>query len=65
MINTVPRMRTIKEAAAETGLSYHCIRQWCLENKIIHIRTGNKYLVNLDKLIELLNVGVPEEGQTA
>ena len=62
MTNMMPRMRTIKEAAAETDLSYHCIRTWCLQNKIVHIRAGNKYLVNLDKLIEFLNSGVKESG---
>lgn len=64
MINTMPRMRTLKEAANETGLSYHCIRQWCLENKIIYIRAGNKFLINLDRLVEYLNTGVNEVNQT-
>lgn len=58
-------MRTIKETATETGISYHCIRQWCLENKITYIRAGNKYLVNLDKLIEFLNLGLQEGDQSA
>lgn len=61
-VNTIPRMRTIKEAAAELGIPYHTIRQWCLEKKIIHIMAGNKYLVNLDKLVEFLNTGGVESA---
>jgi hypothetical protein len=45
----MPRIRTLKEAAEETGLSYHCLRILCLEDKIIHFRAGNKFMVNLDK----------------
>lgn len=58
MANTVPRMRTIRETATETGISYHAIRQWCLENRITYIKAGNKYLINLDRLIEFLNSGL-------
>ena len=56
-INIVPRMRTIKETAVDTGIPYHTIRQWCLEGKITHIKAGCKYLVNLDKFIDFLNTG--------
>jgi len=57
-INSVPRMRTIKETASETGISYHTIRKWCLEGKITHLKAGSKYLINLDKFIEFLNSGI-------
>lgn len=57
-MNTVmPRMRTIKQTAKETGLAYNYIRNLCLQNKIVYVRAGNKYLVNVDKLIEFLNKG--------
>ncbi len=52
---TIPRMRTIEEAAKETGLSKFCIRRWCVENTQLARKTGSKYLVNVDKLIEFLN----------
>lgn len=55
---TIPRMRTIKETAQETGLAYNYIRTLCLQNKIVYVKAGNKYLVNIDKLIEYLNSGV-------
>lgn len=54
---TVPRMRTIQEVSKETGIAYHTIRQWCLEKKIVFLKAGNKYLINLDRLIDFLNVG--------
>lgn len=61
-IITIPRMRTIKETAAETGIPYHTIRQWCLEGRITYIKAGNKYLINLDKFIEFLNAGMKGWG---
>lgn len=51
----IPTMLTIKSAAEQTGLSYDCIRKMCLQNKIVYIRAGTKFLINLEKLIEYLN----------
>lgn len=50
-----PRMVTIKQAAAETGLTYSAVRRLCLDNKIVYIKTGTKFLINLTKFIEYLN----------
>lgn len=55
----VPRMCTIKQTAEKTGLAYNYIRNLCLQNKIVYVRAGNKYLVNVDKLIDYLNTGTP------
>ena len=58
MIRTdlVPEMVTIKEASSRTGLSYDCLRKWCLHGKIIHIRIGNgKFLINFGRLVDFLN----------
>lgn len=49
------RMLSLKQAAAETGLSYYCLRNLCLENKVAHITSGTKYLINADRLEEYLN----------
>ncbi len=57
MNNIIPQMRTIKQTAFVTGLSYNYIRNLCLQNKIVFVRAGNKYIINLDKLIEYLNNG--------
>ena len=54
---TIPTMITIKEAAEKTGISYSRIRTLCLEGKIVHIKAGRRFLINLEKLIEYLNAG--------
>lgn len=59
-VTNIPKMRTIKEIVAETGLAYCHVRSLCLENKVVHIKAGNKYLINLDKFIEYLNTGCQE-----
>ncbi len=59
----IPRMMTIKAASLQTGLSYDYIRKLCAQGKIIYIRAGSKFLVNLDRLIEYLNVGDAGAGQ--
>lgn len=55
--NSIPRMRTIKEVSATTGISYDAIRKMCLRKEIPHIRCGKKFLVNLDQFIDYLNQG--------
>ncbi|WP_312615114.1 MULTISPECIES: DNA-binding protein [Oscillibacter] len=62
-VNTIPRMRSIMEVSSETGIPYHTIRQWCLEKRIVHIKAGNKYLVNLDRFIDFLNTGDANGGR--
>ena len=54
---TIPTMITIKEAAEKTGISYSRIRTLWLESKIVHIKAGRRFLINLEKLIEYLNTG--------
>lgn len=41
----------------KTGLSYECLRQLCINGEIVHMRSGVKYLINLKKLEEYLDVG--------
>ena len=49
------RMLSLKQASSETGLSYYCLRNLCLENKVAHITSGTKYLINADRLADYLN----------
>lgn len=56
----VPTMLTIKETSKRTGLAEHYIRRLVWENKVVFVKAGQKYLINLEKLIERLN-----EGETA
>ena len=58
---TIPRMRTVAAAAAETGLAVFHVRKLVAEHKIRYVRAGRKVLVNLDSLVRYLNVG---EGAT-
>lgn len=51
----IPEMIPIKEAAKRTGLSYDCVRKLCLQGKVVCVRVGQKYLVNMGKMIDFLN----------
>ncbi|MDY4115124.1 excisionase family DNA-binding protein [Blautia sp. HCP3S3_D9] len=54
---TIPTMVSIKEASSRTGLSYDYIRKLCLQKKIVFVKAGSKYLINLEKLVIFLNDG--------
>ena len=56
----IPTMLPIAEVSKRTGLSYYSLRNGCMSGEIVHIRCGNKYLINFDKLIEKLNGGRTE-----
>lgn len=60
--NNVPHMAGLKEAAAETGLTYYFLRKLCLSGQVVSVRCGGKILVNMDRLIDYLN-GEPGGGQ--
>lgn len=51
----LPTMKPIKEMVELTGLSYTYLRNLCIQNEIIHIRAGKKYLINYDRFIDYLN----------
>lgn len=53
----MPQMLTIAQAAEKTGLSYDRIRKMCLENKLIYVKSGSKYLINSNHLAEYLSHG--------
>ena len=50
-----PIMISIPEAAKRTGLSYDAIRKMCINNQIVHIRTGKKFLINWEKMVAYLD----------
>lgn len=69
---TIPRMRTVKEAAAElkeldphTALSEWRIRELALSGVLPRVQAGKKLLINLDTLIEYLNDPAAEKFQHA
>lgn len=51
----IPILRTIEECAKATEISKYHIRQLVLNNKIKYIRSGKKYLINFESLIQYLN----------
>lgn len=60
-IKTLPRMRTVPEAAAEikaadpnTAITEYHIRQLALSGVLPRVKAGRKLLINLDALIEYL-----------
>ena len=53
----LPRMRTIRAAAAESGLAEYFVRQLVKAGKIKFVCAGRKYLINFDSLIAYLNNG--------
>lgn len=57
----MPTMVTIKEASSQAGVSYDFVRKLCLQKKIVFVKAGNKYLINLEKFIAFLN-GELEKG---
>ena len=51
----VPTMVSLREAASKTGLSYDYLRKACLNDEIVHVKCGKKFLINLEKLVDYLN----------
>ena len=68
---TVPRMRTIpeafnelKKADPETAYTLRALRAAVNRGELPVVRVGNKRLVNLDKLFEMLNTPSSEPNST-
>lgn len=56
----VPEMVPLKEASKRTGVSYDYLRKMCINNQIVHVRAGSKYLINFGKLVDYLNGGTQQ-----
>lgn len=70
-MSKIPQMETIDKTAELTGLPKTLIRRKVLSGEIVAIKSGAKYLVNVDKLIEYLNTAKiepekePEKADTS
>lgn len=53
----LPKMLTIEQASRETNICSSTIRKMCWNNKIRTIKTGRKWLINKESLIDYLNSG--------
>lgn len=51
----LPAMRSLVDASAESRLPVYTLRRMCLENKIAHVQSGNKYYINMESLCKYLN----------
>lgn len=61
MINNIPKMRTVSEAAQElkaldphTAMTPYHIRRLCLDGVLPTVKAGKKILLNLDLLLEYM-----------
>ena len=54
-MQNIPRMRSINELAEETGLSYRFLRDLIRDGKIQYVKTGRKFLINVESLTAYLN----------
>lgn len=52
---TIPKMLTIEKASELTGITKYRLREMCKNKQIVCMLCGNKFLINLDKLIDFLN----------
>ena len=52
--NTVPKMLTIRQAAATGILPENALRQMVKAGTCPHIMIGNKALINFDRLVQML-----------
>ena len=47
--------QSVTDAARTTGLSTFFLRQGLKNGTVPHIKSGNKYLINIPRLLEALN----------
>ena len=58
-----PRMATIPQAAAESGVPVYRIRQLCKSGQVRSVRCGRKALVNLSSLAAWMQGGAETPQQ--
>lgn len=51
----IPHMETIKSTAKLFNLPEYFVRRKVLSGEVVAVRTGRKFLVNVDKFAEYLN----------
>ncbi len=56
-MNSVPNtpFLTIRDASTATGLSQYYLRNGCKAGTVPHVRSGEKYLINVPELIRKLD----------
>jgi len=51
----MPMMASLYDAAEQTGMSYWWLRNKCLDGTLVHVKSGNKIMVNMPLLLDYLN----------
>lgn len=52
----MPTMVTLNKAAELTGVTYSTLRRWIKSGDFVYyVKSGSKYLLNLERLIDFLN----------
>lgn len=59
-----PRMASVREAAATSGLAVYRIRQLVSTGQVKYIHAGRRILVNLDSLARYMEQGELQEQPT-
>ena len=54
IIQIMPRMAKLREAAEVTPFSYYALRKLCLENRVAHLRCAGAIYINMDSLAKLM-----------
>lgn len=62
-LKAMPIMKSLNEVEELSGIPYTTLRKLCMDNKIVHIRFGSKYMVNWNKFVDYLNIGDGPEDQ--
>lgn len=52
---SIPKMATINATAKMFGLSPYFVRQKVRSGEVVAVKSGRKYLVNVDKFADYLN----------
>lgn len=55
VVDMIPEMLTLDQTSKRSGLSYDALRKMCLNNEIVHIRVGKKFLINWNRFVDHLN----------
>ena len=59
----IPSLRTPEKASKIVGIPQERLRSFCKEGKIKFVPCGNKFLINIDKLVESINEGFQFETE--
>ena len=55
VVDMIPEMLTLDQTSKRSGFSYDALRKMCLNNEIVHIRVGKKFLINWNRFVDYLN----------